>query len=56
MCAVSLFCAAGQGKLPGLMLIPGGRFEMGDHHGFVDPKHGGGETLHASLAFDRPLS
>ena len=27
-----------------LALIPAGTFEMGDHHGFVDPKHGGDET------------
>ena len=34
--------------LPGFALIPAGRFEMGDHHGFVDPKHGGDETpIHA---------
>ena len=26
------------------VLIPAGEFEMGDHHGFVDPKHGGDET------------
>ena len=31
-------------KWPGFALIPGGSFEMGDHHGFVDPKHGGDET------------
>ncbi len=29
---------------PGMALIPAGTFEMGDHHGFVDPKHGGDET------------
>ncbi len=29
---------------PGMALIPAGSFEMGDHHGFVDPKHGGDET------------
>ncbi len=29
---------------PGLKLIPAGSFEMGDHHGFVDPRHGGDET------------
>ena len=27
-----------------MALIPAGQFEMGDHHGFVDPKHGGDET------------
>jgi formylglycine-generating enzyme required for sulfatase activity len=43
--AVSVFRAAGQGKLPGLALIPTGRFEMGEHRGFVDSKHGGDETL-----------
>ena len=33
-----------QEKWPGFALIPAGQFEMGDHHGFVDPKHGGDET------------
>jgi formylglycine-generating enzyme required for sulfatase activity/phosphatidylethanolamine-binding protein (PEBP) family uncharacterized protein len=33
-----------QQNLPGFALIPAGTFEMGDHHGFVDPKHGGDET------------
>ncbi|MBI5834496.1 MAG: SUMF1/EgtB/PvdO family nonheme iron enzyme [Armatimonadetes bacterium] len=28
----------------GMALIPAGSFEMGDHIGFVDPKHGGDET------------
>ncbi|MCX7006285.1 MAG: SUMF1/EgtB/PvdO family nonheme iron enzyme [Kiritimatiellaeota bacterium] len=28
---------------PGMALIPAGKFEMGDHHGFVDPKHGSDE-------------
>ena len=30
--------------LPRMALIPAGAFEMGDHLGFVDPKHGGDET------------
>ena len=30
--------------ISGLALVPAGSFEMGDHHGFVDPKHGGDET------------
>lgn len=29
---------------PKMATIPAGEFEMGDHHGFVDPKHGGDET------------
>lgn len=29
---------------PKLAAIPAGSFEMGDHHGFVDPKHGGDES------------
>ena len=29
---------------PRMADIPAGTFEMGDHHGFVDPKHGGDET------------
>lgn len=33
-----------QEKMPGYSLIPAGKFEMGDHLGFVDPKHGGDET------------
>jgi Raf kinase inhibitor-like YbhB/YbcL family protein len=32
-----------QEKKPGLVLIPSGTFEMGDHHGFVDPRHGSDE-------------
>jgi len=35
---------AADAPLPGFALIPAGSFEMGDHHGFVDPKHGGDET------------
>ena len=33
-----------QDKIPGMVLLPGGTFEMGDHHGFVDPRHGSDET------------
>jgi sulfatase modifying factor 1 len=33
-----------QAPIPGFASIPGGTFEMGDHHGFVDPKHGSDET------------
>ncbi|MCX5684544.1 MAG: SUMF1/EgtB/PvdO family nonheme iron enzyme, partial [Planctomycetota bacterium] len=29
---------------PAMAAIPAGTFEMGDHLGFVDPKHGGDET------------
>ena len=36
--------AAALETVPGFALIPAGEFEMGDHHGFVDPKHGGDET------------
>jgi formylglycine-generating enzyme required for sulfatase activity len=43
--ALAAGLAAGAGEaLPGFALIPAGEFEMGDHHGFVDPKHGGDET------------
>jgi Raf kinase inhibitor-like YbhB/YbcL family protein len=50
VCAVGGVTALGvsallaQANLPGFALIPAGQFEMGDHHGFVDPKHGGDET------------
>ena len=36
----------------GMALIPAGTFEMGDHHGFVDPKHGGDETPIHSVRVD----
>lgn len=36
--------AVAQQQMPGMVLIRAGKFEMGDHHGFVDPKHGGDET------------
>ncbi len=29
---------------PSMVTIPAGSFEMGDHHGFVDPKHGSDEA------------
>ena len=35
--------APAQNEMPGFALIPAGQFEMGDHHGFVDPKHGSDE-------------
>jgi sulfatase modifying factor 1 len=34
---------AGETPLPGLVRVPGGAFEMGDHHGFIDPAHGSDE-------------
>ncbi|MEI7732897.1 MAG: SUMF1/EgtB/PvdO family nonheme iron enzyme [Verrucomicrobiota bacterium] len=34
---------AAAGTPAGMVLIPAGSFEMGDHHGFVDPKHGSDE-------------
>lgn len=42
--ALGAGCLAADRTLPGFALIPAGSFEMGDHHGFVDPKHGGDET------------
>jgi len=42
--ALGVSASLAQEKLPGFALIPAGQFEMGDHHGFVDPKHGGDET------------
>lgn len=45
---LSAFTSLAQEKMPDMARIPAGRFEMGDHHGFVDPKHGGDETpIHA---------
>ena len=40
----SAWMASAQTSKPGLALIPAGTFEMGDHFGFVDPKHGSDET------------
>lgn len=42
--ALAMLPAAWAGAAPKMAAIPGGEFEMGDHHGFVDPKHGGDET------------
>ncbi len=42
--ALAALASLAQDKLPGFALVPAGSFEMGDHHGFVDPKHGGDET------------
>jgi formylglycine-generating enzyme required for sulfatase activity/phosphatidylethanolamine-binding protein (PEBP) family uncharacterized protein/Spy/CpxP family protein refolding chaperone len=36
--------AVSQERMTGFALIPAGSFEMGDHHGFVDPKHGSDEV------------
>ena len=41
---LSALSALAQEEVSGFALIPSGTFEMGDHHGFVDPKHGGDET------------
>ena len=41
---LSLPATQAREKPPGLALIPAGSFDMGDHHGFVDPKHGSDET------------
>jgi formylglycine-generating enzyme required for sulfatase activity/phosphatidylethanolamine-binding protein (PEBP) family uncharacterized protein len=42
--AIGASALAAQENLPGFALIPAGAFEMGDHHGFVDPKHGSDEV------------
>ncbi|MCX7428946.1 MAG: SUMF1/EgtB/PvdO family nonheme iron enzyme [Planctomycetia bacterium] len=44
MFGLSAIGTLGQENMPGMAMIPAGSFEMGDHHGFVDPKHGGDET------------
>ena len=43
-CATPLPAAESPAPDPVLTSIPAGEFQMGDHHGFVDPKHGGDET------------
>ena len=42
--AAATLAAHAREKTPGMALIPAGSFEMGDHFGFVDPKHGSDET------------
>ncbi len=42
LCSVTVYSLE-QEKLAGFALIPAGTFEMGDHHGFTDPKHGNDE-------------
>ena len=37
---------------PGMALIPAGSFEMGDHHGFDDPKHGSDEIPIHKVSLD----
>jgi len=41
------------GEAPRICTDPAGTFEMGDHHGFVDPKHGGDETRSTRSAWIR---
>ena len=43
LAALSACGAVAQTTLPGMAPIPAGQFEMGDHFGFVDPKHGSDE-------------
>ena len=44
LAAVGALNAAASEAPKGFALIPAGKFEMGDHFGFVDPKHGSDET------------
>ena len=41
-----------QESISGFALIPAGTFEMGDHHGFVDPKHGSDEVPIHTVSLD----
>jgi len=43
-CSTLIASIATAADFPQTTLIPAGKFEMGDHIGFVDPKHGGDET------------
>ncbi len=55
-CALALTATAGlssaEEQPAGMALIPAGRFEMGDHHGFVDPKHGSDELPLHTVTLD----
>jgi hypothetical protein len=44
-----------QDELPGFALIRAGSFEMADHHGFVDLKHGGDETPIHTVRLDASI-
>ena len=50
--AVSMVSVRAQEKIPGMVTIPAGSFEMGDHFGFVDPKHGSDEIPLHSVRLD----
>lgn len=52
VCLLVRLAAAAPAEPLGMALIPAGSFEMGDHHGFVDPKHGGDETPKHSVKLD----
>lgn len=40
------------GPIPGLMQLPAGQFERGDHHGFVDPRHTSDEVPVRTIRVD----
>lgn len=44
--------AAAPEAMPGFVRIPAGQFERGDHHGFVDPKHGSDELPVRTIRVD----